>query len=242
MEIFIILSLFVVALFYSSVGHGGASGYLATMALLSIAPETMKSTALILNLFVAGIAFVSFYKANYFKFRILWPFVATSMPAAYIGAKITINPSVYKIILGIFLLIAVARMLYKPNKSDKKPGSPIPVFYALIIGAGLGFFSGMIGIGGGIILSPLLILLNWASIKEAAAVSAPFIFLNSLSGLLGLLQKGFVPEAHTVLWIIAATIGGIIGSYLGSHKFSIAGLKYILAGILCLAAFKLFIV
>lgn len=233
--------LFTVALLYSSVGHGGASGYLATMALIGIAPAEMKPTALILNLFVSGIAFISFYRANHFKGRLLWPFIIPSMPAAYIGAQITINPSLYKIILGVCLLIAVARMLFKP-KDNSKENSPIPIPYAIVIGAGLGLLSGMIGIGGGIILSPLLILLGWASVKEAAAVSAPFIFLNSLSGLIGLVEKGYTPEAHTTAWIIAATLGGIIGSYLGSNRLSIAGMKYVLAGVLCFAAIKLFII
>ena len=234
--------LFLVALLYSSVGHGGASGYLATMALIGISPLIMKPTALILNLFVAGIAFISFYRANHFKFCILWPFVITSMPAAYIGAQIPLNPNLYKIILGICLLIAVVRMMYKPKESEKKPESNILIPYALIIGIGLGLLSGIIGIGGGIILSPLLLILHWASIKEAAAVSAPFIFLNSLSGLIGLLQKGYTPENNAAVWIIAATLGGLIGSYLGSHKFSITGMKYVLASVLCFAAFKLFII
>lgn len=233
--------LFTVALLYSSVGHGGASGYLATMALLGIAPAEMKPTALILNLFVSGIAFISFYKANHFKAKLLWPFVIPSMPAAYIGAKIAINPSLYKTILGICLLIAVARMLIKPKDSSRE-NSPIPIPCAMVIGIGLGLLSGMIGIGGGIILSPLLILLRWATVKEAAAVSAPFIFLNSLSGLIGLIEKGYTPETHTTAWIITAVFGGIIGSYLGSNKLSIAGMKYVLAGVLCFAAIKLFII
>ncbi len=237
----IALCLFTVALLYSSVGHGGASGYLATMALMGIAPGEMKPTALILNLFVSGIAFISFYRANHFKSKLLWPFVIPSMPAAYIGAQISINPSLYKIILGICLLIAVIRMLYKPKDSDKEK-APIPLPYAIGIGLGLGLLSGMIGIGGGIILSPILILLGWASVKEAAAVSAPFIFLNSLSGLIGLVEKGYIPEAHTTAWIIAATLGGVIGSYLGSNKLSIAGMKYLLAGVLCFAAIKLFVI
>jgi uncharacterized protein len=238
----IIPVLFVVALLYSSVGHGGASGYLATMALLGIAPASMKSTALILNLFVSAIAFISFYKANYFKFKLLWPFVLTSMPAAYIGAQISINPSLYKIILGICLLIAVARMLYKPKQSEERKSNDIPIYLALTIGAALGLFSGMIGIGGGIILSPLLIVLNWSSVKEAAAVSAPFIFLNSLTGLFGLIQHGFSPQPNTITWIVAAVTGGIVGSYLGSFKFSVSGLKYVLATVLIFAAFKLIVV
>lgn len=237
---YIIPVFFVVAFLYSSVGHGGASGYLAVMALMGFAPNSMKSIALIINLFVSGIAFLAFYKARFFKFRLLWPFIITSVPAAYAGAHFEIDPSVYKVILGICLLFAVARMLYKPaNSGNLKEISIIP---ALLIGGVIGFLSGMIGIGGGIVLSPLLIVLNWATVKEAAAVSAPFIFLNSLSGLSGLVQKGFILEPDTIIMIAVAIKGGLVGSYFGSRKFSLSGLEFMLAGVLCFAAFKLFLI
>jgi uncharacterized membrane protein YfcA len=231
--------LFVTALLYSSVGHGGASGYLACMALVGISPLLMRPSALILNLFVSGIAFVSFYKAGFFRWRLLWPFAITSVPASYIGARLDINPTVYKIILGICLIIAVARILYKSKDSETLRN--LNISFALILGLILGLISGMIGIGGGIILSPLLIVFRWAPVKEASAVSAIFIFLNSLSGLVGLFQKGFSFEPKIAVWITVAVIGGIIGSYLGSRKFSITGLKYVLASVLCFAAFKLLI-
>jgi uncharacterized protein len=238
---YIIPALFIVAFFYSSVGHGGASGYLAVMALAGIDPFIMKSSALILNIFVAGIAFLLFYRAGHFNGKILWQFSVTSIPAAYIGAQIPINPSAYKIILGICLLIAVGRMLLKQgNPENKRKSLKWPV--ALSIGAVIGLISGMIGIGGGIILSPLLILFGWASIKEAAGISAAFIFVNSVSGLFGLVQKGFVSDAVMVIWILVAIAGGTAGSYLGSNRVPSAGLKYVLVNVLCLAALKLFMV
>lgn len=241
MELSIIIPVFfVIAFLYSSVGHGGASGYLAVMVLMGFVPSSIKSTALIINLFVSGIAFFSFYKARYFKFNLLWPFIVTSIPAAYAGAQISINTSVFKVILSGCLLIAITRMLYKPENSGEI--KKVPIVPALITGGIIGLFSGMIGIGGGIILSPLLIMLNWSTVKEAAAVSAPFIFLNSLSGLSGIIQQGFKIEPYIIVLILASILGSIPGSYFGSKKFSLTGLKYILAGILFFAAAKLIII
>jgi uncharacterized membrane protein YfcA len=238
-EVFILM-LFVVAFLYSSVGHGGASGYLAVMAIAGISPMLMKSTALILNLFVAGVAFISFYKAGHFKFRILWPFGITSMPMAFLSAQISIQPALYKILLGICLLIAITWMILKPKLNDRPVKEP-SLLVALAAGAILGFVSGVIGIGGGILLSPLLILLNWSTIKQTAGISAAFIVLNSMSGLAGLVQKGLSLDSHSILWIIAAFTGGILGSFIGSRKLSVEGMKYTLAGVLFFAAIKLFL-
>ncbi len=240
MELLFITILIVVAFLYASIGHGGASGYLGLMALFSIDPMIMRSSALTLNLFVAGVSFIAYYRGGYFKPKILLPFIITSIPFAFLGASLDINPRVYKIILGSFLFLAVLRMLiYKPKESANLENPPL--FPALLIGAGLGFLSGMIGIGGGIILSPLLILLGWANLKQAAAVSAIFIFLNSASGLLGIIQSGFVGNAQISVWIIAALCGGLLGSFAGSFKFSSIRLQYILAFVLILASFKLFV-
>ena len=229
-----------VAFLYSSVGHGGGSGYLAIMALFSIAPFYMKSTALTLNVFVSAIAFIAYFKAGYFKLKLITPFLLSSIPMAYIGAIIHINPAVYKVILGIFLLIAIGRMLLVPTAVTEVSKKP-PFIMSLLIGAFLGFFSGMIGIGGGIILSPLLILMHWANVKESAAASAIFIFLNSLSGLFALFYKGLSMEPRIIVWITVGVIGGIAGSYMGSFKIQTAKLKYILAGVLLFASIKLFI-
>ena len=200
----------------------------------------MKSSALILNLFVAGVAFISFYRAGHFKWNILWPFAITSVPMAFIGAQLSVHPTVYKILLGISLLIAVLWIILKPKLTEKTVKEP-SLLIALAAGAILGLVSGIIGIGGGILLSPLLILLNWSTIKQTAGISAAFIMLNSLSGLVGLIRNGFTLDSHSSYWIIGAFTGGVLGSYLGSKKLSVEGFKYILAGVLCFAAIKLFV-
>jgi uncharacterized protein len=238
MEWYLFLILGLIAFLYSSVGHGGASGYLAFMGLVGFDTLFMKSTALTLNLFVSGIAFLLYFRGGFFRFRILWPFVIASIPFAFIGAQILIDPKIYKIVLGIFLLLATIRMLINPKETAPVIRFSLPL--ALIIGAVLGLLSGMIGIGGGILLTPIIILLGWGNIKEAAAVSAPFIFLNSLSGLGGLMVNGFhfVPEILT--WIFVVVTAGLLGSYVGSRRLSTKELPFVLAFVLAMAGFKLF--
>jgi uncharacterized protein len=240
MGILFLLLLFIIAFLYSSVGHGGGSGYLALFALFGIAPAFMRSTSLVLNVFVAGIAFIAYYRAGFFRIKLILPFLLTSIPAAYVGALIKIDPKLYKIILGVFLLIAVIRMLFvKGAVGDASRHPSFPV--AMLIGAVLGLFSGMIGIGGGIILSPLLILFHWANIKESAAASALFILLNSISGILGLQRTGFAMESHMILWILVGFTGGVLGSYSGSKRLNTIWLKYMLSAVLLMASIKLFI-
>ena len=233
------LAILIIAFLYSSVGHGGASGYLAIMALFGTQPELMKSSALILNLFVAGLAFTAYYRAGYFRLKLLLPFVLGSIPMSFIGAKMNIDPHLYKILLGICLSFAVFRLFLK-NVVCKEHRN-LAFVWAMLIGAFIGFFSGMIGIGGGIILSPLLILFGWANLKETAAVSAMFILLNSVSGLAGLFSSGIQLNHEIYSWILAGIVGAILGSYMGSFKFSFRKLQYILASVLLFAIVKLFI-
>ncbi|HEX2394749.1 MAG TPA: sulfite exporter TauE/SafE family protein [Bacteroidales bacterium] len=240
MEYLFLALLFIIAFLYSSVGHGGASGYLALMALFDMAHVIMKPSALSLNIFVAGIAFFAFYRAGYFRWRLAWPFLITSVPMAFIGALLPVNGNLYEIILGIFLLIAVARILFSPSALTDKPTLP-PIAAAVITGALLGFFSGMTGIGGGIILSPLLILFHWSTVKESAAVSSLFILLNSASGLMATLIDGFRFNPQIILWIGIGISGALAGSYIGSKKLKQGKLKYILAAILFMASVKLII-
>jgi uncharacterized membrane protein YfcA len=239
MEYLFILALLIVAFLYSSVGHGGASGYLAIMALFGTQPELMKSSALILNLFVAGLAFIAYYKAGYFRMKLLLPFVLGSIPMSFIGAKMNIDPHIYKILLGICLSFAVFRLFLK-NVSGKESYN-LTFVWAMLIGAFIGLFSGMIGIGGGIILSPLLIIFGWANLKETAAVSAMFILLNSVSGLAGLLSSGIQLNPEIFSWILAGIIGAGFGSYMGSFKLGFQKLQYILASVLVFAIVKLFV-
>ena len=229
----------VVAFLYSSVGHGGASGYLAVMAIFGIAPIMMKSSALVMNLAVSLMSFIGFYKAGYFRFKLFLPFALTSIPMAFLGGTMTLSDSIYKKILAVCLIISILRLIYQFRQTNVE-NKEIPIWAGLISGALIGLISGMIGIGGGIILSPLMLLMRWATLKETAAVSALFIFVNSLSGLLGQLNKGGIHLTDNMQYAVFATIfGGLLGSYFGSQKFNVPTLKYLLALGLTIASFKL---
>lgn len=230
--------LFLIAFLYASVGHGGASGYLALMAIFSITPEVMKPTALLLNLFVSLTAFVQFYRGRHFNWKLFLPFAIASVPMAFIGGLISVDTVVYKRILGLLLLIPIARFLFFSNitvRDLKKANTGL----SILIGAVIGFLSGLIGIGGGIILSPVLLLLKWTDMKQAAAISALFIFVNSLSGLTGQFTKGihFSPDMYA--YVAIAFSGGVVGAYFGSMQFRQSLLKYLLALILIVASYKL---
>jgi uncharacterized membrane protein YfcA len=235
--IFYIL-LFLIAFLYASVGHGGASGYLALMAIFSIAPAVMKPTALLLNLFVSLTSFIQFYRGKHFLPKLFLPLALASVPMAFIGGMITIEAGIYKKILGILLLIPIARFLFfnnVPAEQLKKSNFA----FSILIGGVIGFLSGLIGIGGGIILSPILLLLKWTGQKQTAAISALFIFVNSLSGLAGQLTKGIQFSSNMYWFVIIAFVGGIFGAYFGAMKFKQNILKYILAAVLLLAVYKL---
>lgn len=237
-EVIFFLLLFFVALMYSSVGHGGASGYLALMAFFSYAPETMRPTALLLNIFVSLTGFIQYYRGGHFRWRLFWPFAITSVPAAFLGGLIIMDARLYKIILGVLLLFSVIRLgglSFDDNKALKKQGLPV----SLLIGACIGVLSGMIGIGGGIILSPLILLLHWGNMKQTAAVSALFILVNSISGMGGLFTKGIHFSSDMAWMIIIAFLGGLLGSYLGAMKVGSPILRKILAIVLLMASIKL---
>lgn len=238
MEILFLGLVFLMAILYSSVGHGGASGYLALMAIFSFSPEFMRPSALVLNIFVSSIALFSFYRNGHLRIHLLLPFIITSVPLAFLGGLITVNPKIYKIILGIFLIVAIARMLYRP-KNQNNEIQRINKYAAYLIGSSLGFLSGLIGIGGGIILSPIIILLKWGTMKETAAVSAAFILVNSISGLIGQFTQGIQLAPEIGYMLTAAITGGVIGSFMGSYKISEKTLKYSLSVVLTFASFKL---
>jgi uncharacterized protein len=230
-------SLFTVGFLYASVGHGGASGYLAVLSIFSIPVASYKPVILILNILVAGIGFIQFTKASFFKWKLCWPFLITSLPAAFMGSAMPLKGDIYNLILGLALVIPVIRLLglFPGEKSEKKEVS-VPL--ALVWGLVIGFLSGMLSIGGGIFLSPLLIMLAWADAKQAAAASALFIVLNSISGLLG--HSGPIQvESESMIWFTSALAGGIAGSYFGSQRFSIATVKYLLSAVLAIASCKL---
>lgn len=233
-----LLVLPVIAFLYSSVGHGGASGYLALMALFSFPPETMKPTALLLNLFVAGISFYYYFKEGFFNKKLFLSCAVSSIPLAFLGGTLEINASLYKKILAVLLVFAILKMLNVFGK-EKEQIKELKIWQGVIIGGVIGFFSGLIGIGGGIILTPIILLMNWGRMKEAAAVSALFIWVNSASGLLGQLSSGVVLEKESFLLVFIALIGGALGGYYGSRKLNNSILRYVLAFVLFIACVKL---
>ena len=208
------------------------------MALFSVSPEVMKPTALLLNLFVSLTSFIQFYRGKHFHWKIFLPFAIASVPMAYVGGLVMVDGDIYKKILGILLIVPIVRFLFFANikVGELKKSNP---YLSLLIGAAIGFLSGLIGIGGGIILSPVLLLLKWTDMKQTAAISALFIFVNSLSGLAGQLTRGinFSPDMYAYVGV--AFVGGICGAYYGSLKFQNNILKYMLAVVLMVAAYKL---
>jgi len=236
-----LLILPIIAFLYASVGHGGASGYLALMALFSFAPEIMKPTALLLNLFVAAIAFYYYYKGGYFNKKLFLYFAIASIPLAFLGGTIEIDASIYKKILAILLVFAILKMLNIFGKEITTIKN-IKLWQGLLIGGIIGFFSGLIGIGGGIILTPIILLLHWGNMKEAAAVSALFIWVNSFSGLAGQFSEGVTLSIESFILVAIALIGGFFGGYFGSKKIDNQKLRYILAFVLAIASVKLFFV
>ncbi len=234
------LAIFIVAFLYSSVGHAGASGYIAVMSLFGLAPAVIKPTALTLNILVASIGTWQFYRAGYFSWRMFWPFAVLAVPMAFLGGYLNLPTQVFKIVVGIVLIFSAARFLWQPAEDSvaHEPSRPV----AILWGAGLGLLAGLTGTGGGIFLTPLLLFMRWAQVKTAAAVSALFILVNSAAGLLGNLSSlgRFENYPSFALMIAAAAvIGGTAGSYLGSQRFDHTTIKRLLAMVLLIAGVKL---
>lgn len=228
----------VTAFLYASVGHGGASGYLALMALWGFLPETMRPTALVLNLIVALMAFVQYYRNGHFQWSLFWPFALLSIPFAYWGGSLQLPIYWYKKLLGGLLLITALRFWWHKaayNEATAVPGKRI----ALTLGGGIGLLSGITGIGGGVLLSPVLLWNRWANPKQAAALSALFIWVNSLAGLIGAAKSGLHFTQDMYYFVGAALTGGALGARLGAGPFSKQTLQYLLAVVLCMAALKI---
>ncbi len=230
----------VVAFMYSAVGHGGASGYLALMAMWSFPVAVMKPTALVLNLFVAAVSFISYARKGHFNKKLFLAFALASIPMAFLGGMIEVDAGLYKKILGGLLIFAILRMLGVLGKESDRI-KDVPLLQGLSFGAAIGFFSGLIGIGGGIILSPVILIMGWGKMKEAAAVSAAFIWVNSAAGLTGHLSRGVSIEPQAFILVGVALVGGLLGGYLGSIRFNNLALKRLLAFVLVLACAKLFL-
>jgi uncharacterized membrane protein YfcA len=233
------LLIFVAALLYSSVGHAGASGYLAAMALLGVAPAVMKPAALALNILVAIIAFTKFYRVGAFSWRLWWPFALASVPFAWLGGWITLPPHFYKPLVGIVLIYTAWYSFRSAQRPEPVSLRTPPVTLRLCVGAILGFLSGLTGVGGGIFLSPLLLILGWAPIKVISGVSAAFILVNSIAGLLGVMQSAVTLPPALPWWAVAAIAGGLIGAEYGSRRLANPAIKKLLALVLAIAGVKM---
>jgi uncharacterized protein len=231
------LAIGVIAFLYSSVGHAGASGYIATMTLFGLATTVIRPTALVLNILVATIGSFQFWRAGHFRWQLFWPIALLSIPAAYFGGYLQPSASILRILIGIVLLFSATRLFFR--KKDPEQTAPPSKPIALGVGAGLGFLSGLTGTGGGIFLTPLILLCKWAVIRQAAAVSALFILVNSIGGLVGYFSATRSIPTLGIYLAIPAIIGGTIGSYLGSRRLSARGIAIFLAVVLTIAGCKL---
>jgi hypothetical protein len=236
--IILAVAIVIVAFLYSSVGHAGASGYIAVMTLAGLTANVIRPSALLLNILVAAIASWQFWRAGHFSWQTFWPFALTSVPLTFLGGYLNLPAHLFKILIGLVLLYSAVRFLFEGTKeeADTRPPS-LPV--ALAAGAGIGLLSGLTGTGGGIFLSPLMIFLRWAGTKTAAATSALFILVNSISGLLGNFSSTRQLPWFAVPIVFCALAGGAAGSYVGSQQFSAGLTKKLLAAVLTIAGLKL---
>ena len=229
----------VAATLYASVGHAGASAYLAAMALVGLSPAVMRPTALVLNLFVAGIVVLRFTLAGWLPWRSLLPLVAGSIPAAFVGGSVELPGDLYRPLVAVMLLAGAWRLATARIDEAREEARGVPVVAGIAAGVAIGLLAGLTGTGGGIFLTPLLVLAAWTGTREAAGLSGAFILANSISGLAGLARGDLLLPAELPLWVGSVAAGGLIGSWIGAHRFSILNLRRALAIVLVLAAAKL---
>jgi uncharacterized membrane protein YfcA len=234
-SLWLLLFVAVAAILYSSVGHGGASGYLAAMALFGLEPAVMKPAALTMNIFVT--ALVLWRMTGSFNWRLFMPFAVASVPMAFIGGAYTINSSAYRVMVGLALLLAMWRLLWEGDDSDRiqRPA----LWVALPVGAVLGLVSGLTGVGGGIFLSPLLLLFHWTSMRGSVAIAAAFILMNSIAGLAGYASTATQWPAGIPVLVVAAMLGALIGTELGTRRLAPTHLRKVLAVVLVVAGAKM---
>lgn len=239
----LVIPIGIVAALYSAVGHGGASGYLAVFSLLGKTDnhEHVAAVALVLNILVSAISFAAYAKAGYFSFKITWPLVIVSVPAAFVGGLLKLSHKTYFALLGVTLLLAALRMFFfNPAPSDSlKTDVPKPSIMA--VGGTIGFASGVVGVGGGVFLSPVMLLFKWADVKTTSATAASFILVNSLAGVAARLWRGGFDVGDATPLIASAFIGGLVGSGAGAYVLSRKALCMVLGTVLLVASIKLLI-
>lgn len=231
----------VAAFGYAAVGHGGASAYIAAMALAGIAPAEMRPVALLLNILVSSLGTWKFHRAGFFRWRLFWPLAMVSIPMAYLGGAITLPGHAYQILVGVVLLYAAWQLWLSGRRGDEmREVREPPLGWAMVIGAAMGLLAGLTGVGGGIFLSPLLLMLGWAGTKQTSAVAAPFILVNSLAGLAAVfIAKSAVLPTYVWILVPAVLIGGWLGAEYGSRRFANPVVRRVLAVVLGLAGAKM---
>ena len=238
------MGMLVAAFVYATVGHGGASAYLAVMALAGVAPQEMRPIALLLNVIVSAIATFKFYRAGHFRWRLFWPFAVVSIPMAFAGGAITLPGHAYKMLVGVVLLYAGWQLWRSAKAGDEiRPRRDPPLGLAMGIGAAMGLLAGLTGVGGGIFLSPLLLMLGWAGTKQTSAVAAPFILVNSLAGLAaGVAMRVSALPDHVWILALAVLAGGWVGAEYGSRRLANPVVRRFLAVVLAVAGIKMVLV
>lgn len=233
----LLVSVFIIAVLYSSVGHAGASGYIAIMSLMSLSPAMIKPTALSLNILVASITTWQFYRSGHFSWTLFWPFAILAVPLAFVGGHLMLPAHIFKVLLGLVLIFSAIRLLYQSQQQTTI--QPPHRMHAILAGGSIGFLSGITGTGGGIFLTPLLIFMGWADAKRAAAVSALFVLMNSISGLAGNISATQSLPPYIFSLLIAVALGGGLGAYIGSRRIQSPVIKKLLAVVLLIAGLKL---
>jgi len=238
-DIILTALIFVAALLFSSVGHAGASGYLAAMALVGISPAMMKPAALTLNILVAVIATTKYCRVGAYSWHLFWPFALASIPLAYLGGTLTLPGHIYKPLVGAVLIYAAWRSFSTAHQPAQVITARPHISMLLLAGAALGFLSGLTGVGGGIFLSPLLLFFRWAEVKIISGIAAAFILVNSVAGLLGVLASAPTFPSALPYWAVAAIAGGFIGAEYGSKRLANPTIQRILAVVLVIAGAKM---